>query len=74
MILDGILAAAGDDDDVVDAGGDGLLDAVLHDRLVDQRQHFLRLRLGGRQEARAEARGRKDGFSNHSTRHCSDLG
>ena len=43
--------------------GDRFLDAVLNDRLVDERQHFLRLRLGGRQEAGAEAGGGKDGFA-----------
>ena len=43
---------------------DGLLDAVLDDRLVDQRQHLLRLRLGGGQEPRAEPGGGKDGFPN----------
>src|SRR5690606_16127759 len=44
-------------------GRDGFLDAVLDDRLVDQRQHLLRLRLGGRQEPRTEAGGGKDGFA-----------
>ena len=43
--------------------GDRLFDAVLDDRLVDQRQHFLRLRLGGRQETGAEAGGGEDGFA-----------
>ncbi len=55
VVLDGVLASAGDEDDVVHARGDGLLDAVLDDRLVHERQHLLGLRLGGRQEARAEA-------------------
>ena len=44
-------------------GGDGLLDRVLDDRLVDQRQHLLGLRLGRRQEAGAPAGGGEDGFS-----------
>jgi hypothetical protein len=47
VILDGVLAAPSDEDDVVDPGRDRLLDAVLNDRLVDQRQHLFRLRLGG---------------------------
>ena len=63
VILDRVLAAAGDEDDVVDARRDRFLDAVLNDRLVDERQHFLRLRLGGGQEARAEAGGGEDGFA-----------
>ena len=37
MVLDRPLLARGDDDDLLDAGGDGLLDRVLDDRLVDQR-------------------------------------
>ena len=58
MILDGVLAAPRDQNDVVDAGGDGLFDAVLNDRLVDERQHLLGLRLGGRQKPRARVRRR----------------
>ena len=46
---------------------DGFLDAVLNDRLVDERQHFLGLRLGGRQEPRAEAGRGEDGFANAVT-------
>ena len=63
MVLDGALLAAGDDDDLLDAGGDCFLDAVLDDRLVDERQHLLGLRLGGGQEPRSPAGGRKDGFA-----------
>ena len=44
-------------------GGHRLLDAVLDDRLVDQRQHLLGLRLGRGQEAGAPAGGREDGFT-----------
>ena len=46
MILDGVFAATGDDDDVVHPRGQRFLHAVLNDRLVHQRQHFLGLRLG----------------------------
>src|SRR5207244_1339168 len=59
MIFDRVLAAAGHQDDVGDAGRDRFLDTVLDDRLVDKRQHFLRLGLGSRQEARAEPEGAK---------------
>ena len=73
VVLDGVLAAAGDDDDVVDAGGDGFLDAVLNDRLVDEDQHLLRLRLGGGQEAGAESGGGKDGFANRGVHPCDPI-
>ena len=45
---------------LVDAGGDRFLDAVLNDRLVDERQHFFRLRFGGGKKARAQAGGGED--------------
>ena len=63
VIFDGVLAAAGDQDDVGDAGRDGLFDAVLNGRLVDERQHFLGLRLGGGKETGAESGGGEDGLS-----------
>ena len=64
VVLDRPLLAGGDDDDLLDPGGDGLLDRVLDDRLVDERQHLLRLRLRGRQEASAPAGGGEDGLAN----------
>ena len=63
MILDRILAAAGDEDDVGDTGRQRLLDPVLNDRLVDERQHLLRLRFGRREKTSAEAGCRKDRFA-----------
>ena len=63
VVLDGVLAAAGDQDDVSMPEATRLLDAVLDDRLVHQRQHLLRLRLGGRQEAGAETGGGEDGLA-----------
>ncbi len=60
VILDRPLLAAGDDDDLLDAGLDRLFDSVLDDRLVNEREHLLRLRLGGREEAGPPSRGRKD--------------
>ena len=59
VIFDGLLAAAGDDDDLVAARGQGLFDAVLNDGLVDQRQHFFGLGFGGGQKTRAQAGGGK---------------
>ena len=52
-----------DDDDLLDARGDRLLDAVLDDRLVDQRQHLFGLRLRRGKEAGAPSGGRKNGFA-----------
>ena len=57
------LAAAGDHAELLDAGGAGLLDRVLDQRLVDDRQHFLGRCLGGGQEARAKTGDRQDGFA-----------
>ena len=42
---------------------DRLLDPVLDDWLVDQRQHLFRLCLGGGKEACSPTGGRKDGFT-----------
>ncbi len=53
MVLDGALRTAGDEHQQARAGGQRLLGGVLDQRLVDDRQHFLRARLGGGQETRA---------------------
>ncbi len=63
MILDHALVAAGDEHEVLDAGLTRLVDHVLDQRLVDDGQHFLRHRLGGGQDAGAEAGDGKDGFA-----------
>ena len=57
------LAAAGDHAELLDPGRARLLDRVLDQRLVHDRQHFLGHRLGGRQEARAEAGDGQNGFA-----------
>ncbi len=64
VVLDGALLARGDDDDLLDARGNGLFHRVLDDRLVHQRQHLFGLRLGGGQEAGAPARSGENGLSN----------
>ena len=46
MVFDGLLAASGDDENLVAAGGHGLFDSVLDDGLVDQREHFFGLSFG----------------------------
>jgi hypothetical protein len=56
VVLDGALVAAGHEDHVADARGVGLFHGVLDQRLVDHRQHFLGLCLGGGQKAGAKAR------------------
>ena len=63
VVLDGVFAAARHENDVRNPRGNRFLDAVLDDRLVDQRQHFLRLGLGGRQEAGAESGDGQDGLA-----------
>ncbi len=63
MVLDHALVAAGDEDEMFDAGLPGLIDHILDQRLVDDGQHFLRHRLGGGQDAGAEAGDREDGFA-----------
>ena len=63
VVLDRLLAPAGDDEDVVDPGPHGLLHHVLDGRLVDDRQHLLGLRLGGGQEPGAQAGGGDDGLA-----------
>ena len=46
VVFDGLLAAAGDDEDLVAAGGHGFFDPVLDDGLIDQREHFFGLSFG----------------------------
>ena len=63
MILDHRLVAAGDEDEMLDAGLARFVHHVLDQRAVDHRQHFLRHGLGRRQEAGAEAGDREYGFA-----------
>jgi len=63
VVFDGILAFAGDDDDVLDAGGDALFDDILNLWLVDHSEHFFRLRFRSGEKASAESGGREDGFA-----------
>ena len=63
VVFDGVLPAAGDDDDVGDAGLGGFLDPVLNDRLVHEHEHFLRLRFGGRQKSGSKPCCREDGLA-----------
>src|SRR5262245_44215542 len=63
MIFDHALVAAGDKDEVLDAGLARLVHHVLDQRPVDHWQHLLGHRLGGRKEARAEAGNRENRFA-----------
>ena len=63
MVLDDALVAAGDEDEMLDAGLARLVDHVLDQRPVDHRQHFLGHGLGGGQEPGAEAGDRENGFA-----------
>jgi hypothetical protein len=64
VVLDGPLPPAGDDEDVGDAGADGLLHHVLDGGFVDDRHHLLRLALGGREESRPQPGGRDHCLAN----------
>ena len=64
MVLDHRLVAAGDEDEMLDAGLARLVHHVLDQRPVHHRQHLLGHRLGGGQEAGAEARHRENRFAN----------
>ena len=59
VVFHGAFAATGDDDDVFDAGGNSLFDAVLNDGLVDEGQHLLGDDLGGGQETWCQVRRRE---------------
>ncbi len=63
VILDGPLPPARDDDDLLNTRGHGLLDHVLNDGLIYQRQHLFGLRLGGGQESRSQPGGGENGLA-----------
>ena len=64
MVFDDRLVAAGDEDEMLDAGLARLIDDILDDRLVDDRQHFLGNGLGGGKKPRAETGDRKHCLAN----------
>ena len=61
MILDRALGTAGDEHQRIGARRQRLVHRVLDERLVDDRQHFLRARLGDGQKSRAAAGNREYG-------------
>src|SRR4029079_16491887 len=64
VVLNGILAAAGNHNNVVDTRSHAFFDHVLYEWLVYYGQHFLGLRFSSGQETSAQSRGWKDGFAN----------
>jgi hypothetical protein len=58
-----VLIAPCDEDEVLDTGFASFVDNVLDERPVNDRQHFLRHRLGGWEKSGAEASDRKDSLA-----------
>ena len=65
VIFDGAFAPPRHHTDVGQTRLDRLLHPILDERLVDDRQHFLGHRLGGRQESGAIASGGEKAFVQH---------
>src|ERR1044072_1570760 len=63
IVPDRILVAAGDEDEVLDAGFARLVDDELDRRTIHDGEHLLRDRLGGGEEAGTETSHREDGFA-----------
>ena len=72
MVFDRPFSAARDDDDVLDARGDGFFDRVLDQRFVHQREHLFGRGFGGRKKAGSQAGGGDDGFPDGGRRHALD--
>ncbi len=62
MVFNQALAAVGDNQDIRDAGADGLFHNILDGGLVHDGQHFLRHGLCGGKNPRPKPRGGDDGF------------
>ena len=69
VIFDGVLAFTGNDDDVLDAGGDAFFRDILNLRFVDDGEHFLWLSFGGGEEAGAETGGWEHSFADFARGH-----
>src|ERR1700684_245778 len=63
VVLDGVLAAAGDDNDVIDSGCDAFLHGILNQRFINDGKDFFGLCFGGGRKSRAEPRGWQNGLS-----------
>src|SRR5207245_11479872 len=64
MIVDRALPPARDQEELLDPVCLGLLDGVMNERLVDDRQHFLWHRLGCRKKSGPQSCDREDSFAN----------
>ena len=63
MVVDRALGAARDKKELLDPGRLGLLDSVVNERLVDDRQHFFRHCLGRRQKPGAQPGNRENSLA-----------
>ena len=63
VVFDDALVAAGDEDEMLDAGFTRLVHGVLDQRPVDDREHFLGHGFGCRQETRTESGNGEHGSS-----------
>ena len=72
VVFDDPFVAAGHENEVFDSGLAGLVNDMLNKRPIDDRQHFLRHSLSGRQEPGAEAGYGEDGFADrvHAIKMC----
>ena len=64
VVFDHALVASGDHDEMLDAGRARFVDHMLDQWAIDDRQHFLRHRLGGGQEPGTESRNGENGLAN----------
>ena len=60
MIFNGPLSTAGNNNDLLDSGSHRLLDDILNQRFVDQREHLFGRGFGHRKEAGSQTGGRDD--------------
>ncbi len=63
MVLDRALAAPGDEDHLLDAGLQRLVDGILDERAINDGQHFLGKGLGSGQESRTQTTDGKHGLA-----------
>ena len=56
MVFNGVLGRMGNQEDFFDPGSHNLVDNVLNHRLIDDRQHFFRNRICGRQHMHKKSR------------------
>ena len=64
MILDDRLIASGHEDEMLDSGLARFLDDMLKDRAIDDGQHFLGNRFGGREKPCSQAGDGKNSLAN----------